>query len=117
MPVAAAPARAWRSIPADRSTADRTGALCGQPPRAHRRTDANLENPAAGHLAEQMRVGLAQCLRTPDEIGYAQEPAVLGVVVVGVAVPPATVRTRRRRGIGGSSADATLGRKVCIIRR
>jgi hypothetical protein len=64
-----------------------------------------------------MRIGLAQSLWTPDEIGYAQERAMLGVVVVGVAVPPATVRTRRRPGIGGSSASATLGRKVCIIRR
>jgi hypothetical protein len=65
-----------------------------------------------------MRIGLAQSLWTPDEIGHAQERAMLGVVVIGVAVPPATVRTRRRRGIGGSSAGATtLCRKVCIIRR
>ena len=42
-----------------------------------------------GDVAEQPRVGLAQALRAPDEVHVAEEVAVLGLVVVGVGVPPA----------------------------
>ena len=54
-----------------------------------RRAAADLEHPAAGDVAEQARVGLAQPLRAPDEVGVAEEVAVLGLVVVGLGVPPA----------------------------
>ena len=45
----------------------------------------------ARDVAEQVGVGLAQPLRAPDEVGVAEELAVLGLIVVGVGVPPAAV--------------------------
>ena len=60
-----------------------------EPARARRRPAADLQHPPPGDVAEQRGVGLAQALRAPDEVGVAEEVAVLGVVVVGVGVPPA----------------------------
>src|SRR5205085_3894220 len=44
---------------------------------------------------EQVELGLGPPLRPPDEVAVTEEGAVLGVVVVGLAVPPGTVRRPR----------------------
>ena len=112
--------RAWRSIPADRS--DATGSA---PAPASQREHIAAPQPTSstcgrGHRRAGGRPVLAQVLRAPDEVGDAEERAVLGVVGVRVAVPPAAVgpdrgggvRPRaaspRSRGVGsGGSAAAT----------
>ena len=50
---------------------------------------ADLQHPARRRPApSRSGVGLAQPLRAPDEVDVAEERAVLGLVVVGVGVPP-----------------------------
>ncbi len=85
---------------------DRVRAVRRQPARAHRRSAADLEHPPAGDVAEQVRVVLAQVLRAPHEVRDAEERAVLGVVVVGVAVPRRAVGAHGGRGRRRSPADA-----------
>ena len=80
---------AWRSIAAGQVERHRVRALAPQPARARRRAGPDLQHPRPGDVAEQSRVGLAQPLRAPDEVGVADVAAVLGQVVVGVGVPPA----------------------------
>ncbi|GAB3940644.1 hypothetical protein GCM10027614_24650 [Micromonospora vulcania] len=70
---------------------DRPGTLGGQPAGGGRGAAAHLQHPSPGQVAEQSGIGLAQPLRAPDEVHVAEERAVLGLVVVGVAVPPAPV--------------------------
>jgi hypothetical protein len=72
------------------------GPLRHQPPRALRRTAADLQHPPPAHLAEEVRGGLVHAFRAPHEPAVTQELPVLGLVVVGVAVPPAAV------GAGGA---------------
>ena len=52
---------------------------------------------------------LAQPLRTPDEVGVAQERAVLGVVVHRLGVPPALVGARRLGLVGAAPRDGGEG--------
>ncbi len=81
------------------------GALGGEPAGGGGGAAAQLQHPAAGDVAEQPRLGLPESLRAPDEVHLAEERAVFGLVVVGVAVPPAAGWPgghRRRRRYGGS---------------
>ena len=76
-----------------------------QPPRARRRAAADLQHPAAGDVAEQVRVGLAQPLGAPEEVDVAEVGAVLGQVGGRGGVPPAAVGPRRLRGTGRTARD------------
>ena len=96
-------------MPAERSNGDRPRALPDQPARAHRGAAADLEDPPAGDVAEQVGVVLAQVLRAPDEVGRAEEGAVLVVVGVGVGVPPAPVGPHGGRRVGGPPGHADGG--------
>ena len=66
---------------------------CAPWPTSQRRTARRRSRPRAPGarptVAEQVGVGLAQPLRAPDEVGVAEEVAVLGLVVGGGGVPPA----------------------------
>ena len=67
------------------------------PARALAGPAADLEDVAAGHVAEDREVVLAVALGSPDEAGIAEEGAVGGLVLVGVAVPVGTVGGRDSR--------------------
>lgn len=88
---------------------DRSGALRGQPAGGGGRAGAEFEDPPAGDVAEQPRVGLAQPLRAPDEVRLAEERAVLGLVGVGVGVPPAPVGAADLGGV-----DPPAGHPVVV---
>ena len=79
-------------------------ALRRQPARAGGLPAADLQHALAADVAEQPRVGLPHALRAPDEVGVAEEAAVLGLVVVGVGVPPGEVR-----GGGFGAPDLAVG--------
>src|SRR2546430_2297434 len=67
-----------------------------RPPRPSTRAAPHLQPPLARQLRpQQPRIGLVEALRAPDEARVAQELAVLGLVFVGVGVPPAPVRPDR----------------------
>ena len=68
----------------------------------------------ARHVAEQVYVGLAQPLRAPDELDVAEEVAVLGLVRVGVRVPPAAVGPP---ALGAGRLAPLVGRRVLVRRR
>ena len=94
---------------------DRPGALRRQPSRAHCRAASDFEGAQSTDRAEQPRVGFAQPLRAPHEIGSAEELAVQGVVVVRIGVPPAPVGANRRGRVGVAAGDAhgvQLGRMI-----
>ena len=63
-----------------------------EPPGGGRRAAADLQHPRPAHVAEQAGVGLAQPFGAPHEVDVAEEVAVLGLVIVGVGVPPLPVR-------------------------
>ena len=85
--------RAVRSIPIDRSLATTRTSWCArQPARALGGAGADLEHRHPVAHPEQVELGLGPALRPPDELAVAEEGAVLGVVVVGLAVPPGPVR-------------------------
>ena len=93
--------------------ADGPGAARGQPAGALAGAAADLEHPAAGHVAEHPRVRLVHALGAPDEADVAEELAVGGLVLVGVGVPVAAVgplgvrlRDRTTGGLHGTTPPA-----------
>ena len=88
---------------------DDVGTRPAQPPRAGRRAAADLQHPPAGDVAEQVRVGLAQPLGAPQEVGVAEVGAVLGEVGRRGGVPPAAVGADRLRGADRPAGDAAGG--------
>ena len=97
--------RAVRSIPIDRSLATTRTPWCRASQREHwAGAGADLEHGHAVAHPEQVELGLGPALRPPDELAVAEEGAVLGVVVVGLAVPPGPVR-----GPGLVAADRPAG--------
>ena len=77
----AEPARLGEHARADRSSATGSRALRQQPARRTARRRRRPRAPAARRSgAEQPGVLLAQALRAPDEVGVAEERAVLGLV-------------------------------------
>src|SRR5690606_16762379 len=82
----------------------RAGALPGQPAGALGRSGPQLQDVAALQFlgrAEQLGLHLVQPLGSPHETVVAEEGAVLDLVLVGVAVPPAPIGS-------GALADAGL---------
>ena len=71
--------------------ADGVAAVLVHPAGALAGAAAQLEHPLAGDVAEQPGVVLGVALGPPHEAGVAQERAVGGLVLVGVAVPVAPV--------------------------
>ena len=96
-------------------------ALGADPARALSRAGADLEHVAVGDVAEDAGLGLGQALGPPHEADVAEEVAVRGLVLVGVAVPvgtvgPAGTRPRRpggaRRGRAGGRMTARRSRSA-----
>ena len=83
---------AVRSIPIDRSLATTRTSWWRASQREHCAAPAPISSTVmpVAHL-EQVELGLGPALRPPDELAVAEEGAVLGVVVVGLAVPPGPV--------------------------
>ena len=109
MPVRASAARRGASIPAERSRPTDAGALAGEPAGARRARRSRPRGRGARDTSpEQARVGLAQALRAPDEVDVAEELAVLGLVVVGVGVPPGAARGAGLRGADDRRATAAV---------
>ena len=90
---------------------DGGGALGGQPSGAGGRTTSDLKHLPTADRAEQPGVGLAEPLRAPDEVDVAEEPAVLGLVGVGVSVPPGPVGGP---GLGDGRQPAHGDRRVGV---
>jgi hypothetical protein len=67
-------------------------ALSYEPPPALTGAAANLQNPTPNHIAEQLRVGLVEPFRSPNELPVTKKVSVLGLVGVGRLIPPSTVR-------------------------
>jgi len=65
------------------------GALGRKPPRRRRGAAADLDDALPVDVAQEAGVGLAQTLRAPPELDLAEKIAVLGLVRIGVGVPPA----------------------------
>ena len=91
-------------------------ALPADPPRALAGAGADLEDVAAGHLAEDAGLGLGEPFGPPHEAGVAEELAVRRLVLVGVAVPVRPVgppglgfvdRTALDAGPAGAPADCS----------
>ena len=78
-------------MPADRSVATTWRAGGGDPAGALAGAGADLEHPAAAHVAQQPQLVLAPALGPPDEVGVTEEGAVLGVVLARLGVPPRPV--------------------------
>jgi hypothetical protein len=78
-----------------------------QPPGALPSAGADLENAPPADVPEQADVGLVQALGSPAEGGSPRRPAekgpVLGLIGVGLLIPPASVR---RGGLGGGDRAA-----------
>ena len=91
------------------------GTLAAQPPGGGRGPAAHFQHPPAGHVAQQPGVRFAYPLGAPDEVHVAEEAPVLGLVRVGVAVPPAAagppilVATDRPPGHTGLTTHAANG--------
>ena len=105
------------SIPAERSSATTSAPACrsqraqGAEPQPISRTRRPATSP------EQVRVGLAQPLGAPQEVGVAQVRAVLGEVGGRGGVPPAAVRPRRLRVPGRTAGHAAGGRIAVAAER
>src|SRR5690606_6456315 len=70
---------------------------------------ADLQDAGAaqrGARAQQGGVVLGQPLGPPDEPAVLQEPAVLGLVLVGGAVPPQAAGAGALDGVGRAAGDA-----------
>ena len=91
MPLRASSARACRSWPSDTSNAVTRAPAADEPACALGRAAAHLEHVPVDDVAEQVRVGLAQALRAPQQVGVAEERAVLVLVVQRGGVPPGAV--------------------------
>ena len=74
-----------------------------QPAAALRRAGADLEHPRARDVAEQVGLGLAEPLGAPQEVGVAEEAAVLGLIL-GRRAPPTTRREARTVSLGRRTA-------------
>ena len=76
----------------------------GQPARALGSARADLENWATRHTGsagEQLELRLGPAFGAPDEVGVTKEGAVLGVVLVGLRVPPGTLGANGRPLVHG----------------
>ncbi len=85
---------------------DGAGALGGEPAGALGGAGADLQDVQALQAplrAEEAGVGLVESLGSPDEAVVAEEGAVLALVLVGVAVPPATAGPAALGGGGGAA--------------
>ena len=97
MPGAAGGRPGVRQHPGGQVEGDHRRALAGPGTARTAPTRSRPRAPAARATSpSRCDVGFAQVLRAPDEVGVAEELAVLGVVGVGVGVPPAPVRGPRR---------------------
>lgn len=67
---------------------DHSSVLASEPAGALGRAGTDLEDPRTADVPEKPRVGLAQALRAPHEVGVTEEAAVLEVVLVRLTVPP-----------------------------
>ncbi len=98
--------RACRSIPADRSKA--TG--CAPWPTSQREHIAaphpTSSTPRPATSTEQCASASRRFSGHQTKSAVAEELAVLGLVRVGVGVPPAAVGAHRRHGVGRASGDA-----------
>ena len=74
----------------------------------------DLEDVEAGDVAEDREVVLAVALGAPHEAGVAEEGAVGGLVLVGVAVPVGTVGVARLTLGDGPSLDPHGLRQVVL---
>ena len=83
----------------------RPPALAADPARALPGAGADLEDVATRDLAQDPGLGLGQPFGTPHEAGVAQELAVRGLVLVGVAVPVGPVRPARLGLVDGPALD------------
>ncbi len=95
----------------------RAGALGGQPAGALGGTGADLQDVLAlegGGRAEEAGLGLVQSLGAPDEAVVAEERAVLDLVLVGVAVPPAAARPAALRFVGVTPGGHGVVRGVVV---
>ena len=88
---------------------DRDGSLRDEPARALAGATADLKHVAVADFAEQPDVGLVDTLRPPGEPLVAEEVAMLGLVRVGGAVPPAAVGPDVSAFSAGRRATAAVG--------
>ena len=124
-------AAAWRSIPPDRSSADRTRPGRGQPPRARRGAAADLQHPRARRRRRAAGRRPPAGPRGTRRSRRRRGRAVLGEVVVGVGVPPRAgsraATPPRRRGrratpavpstlLGAHPADDSCHRPIVAVR-
>jgi len=65
-----------------------SGTLTGEPPAALCSATADFEDIPAADVAEQARRTLPKPLRTPAEVGIAEELTVFDLVIRGISVPP-----------------------------
>ena len=92
---------------------DRTPALRLDPSAALGSTGPDLEDVSAAHGPQQTGRRFAQALGTPTEVGIPEKGTVLGVVVLGLGVPPRSVGRDRLCAIG--AATESKGFHVDIV--
>ena len=87
--------------------AEAAAAVGADPARALAGAAAHLEHVEAVDVAEDPELVLGVALGTPDEAGVAEEGAVGGLVLVGVAVPVRAVGRRDSRSETGRRSTRT----------
>ena len=98
------PSRKGRSVAVART--DGTTALPAYPPRALPGAGTHLEHVPAVDVPEHAGDVLGEALGAPHEPGVAEELAMGGLVLVGVAVPVGAVRPAGLRLADGPALDA-----------
>jgi hypothetical protein len=79
-------------LPPREFQAHHVSALSYEPPPALTGAAADLQNPTSNHIAEQLRVGLVEPFRSPNELPVTKKVPVLGLVGVSRLIPPSTIR-------------------------